>query len=89
MKLGSGQSSTRGLRFNVVAIEYPKQSRLAVRAQIGFHPQGETSPPAFWNTRDLRNRRVAEITICLGVRDRMKLGLVGSGAYRRQTQPRS
>jgi len=46
MKLGSGQSSTRGLRFNVVAIEYPKQSRLAVRAQIGFHPQGETSPPA-------------------------------------------
>jgi hypothetical protein len=61
----------------------------AVRARIGSHPQGERSPPAFWEYPRFAARQVAEITIYLGLRERMKPGLVGSGAYRRQTRPRS
>jgi hypothetical protein len=38
---------------------------------------------------DLRTRRAAEITIDLGTRDQMNQASVCSGAYRRQTRPRS
>jgi hypothetical protein len=72
----------------------PPSSRPSSR---GATPTGSKPPvrkachrrPFFWNIPDLRRRRVAEITIYLGMHDRLKLALAGSGACRRQTRPGS